>query len=72
MILKKIMGQHYHEGSARIIAWDDTVQEMEGLPQKWAVLAKATGGVPQVEVYGNFYCHQRSLISDTILCEDWW
>jgi hypothetical protein len=30
MILKKIMGQHYHEGSARVIAWDDMVQEMEG------------------------------------------
>jgi hypothetical protein len=29
-ILKKIMGQHYHEGSARVVAWDDTVQEMEG------------------------------------------
>ncbi len=24
------MGQHYHEGSTRVIAWDDTVQEMEG------------------------------------------
>jgi hypothetical protein len=30
MILKKIMGQHYHKGSARVIAWDDKVQEMEG------------------------------------------
>jgi hypothetical protein len=29
-ILKNIMGQHYHEGSTRVIAWDDTVQEMEG------------------------------------------
>jgi hypothetical protein len=29
-ILKKIMGQHYHEGSARVIAWNDTVQEVEG------------------------------------------
>ncbi len=29
-ILKKIMGQHYHKGSARIIALDNTVQEMEG------------------------------------------
>jgi hypothetical protein len=28
MILKKVMGQHYHEGSACIIAWDDTVQEI--------------------------------------------
>jgi hypothetical protein len=24
------MGQHYHEGSARVIPWNDTVQEMEG------------------------------------------
>ncbi len=24
------MGQHYHKGSTRIIAWDNTVQEMEG------------------------------------------
>ncbi len=24
------MGQHYHEGSACVIVWDDTVQEMEG------------------------------------------
>ncbi len=24
------MGQHYHEGSARVNAWEDTVQEMEG------------------------------------------
>jgi hypothetical protein len=29
-ILKNIMGQHYHKGSTRVIAWDDTVQEMEG------------------------------------------
>ncbi len=30
MILKKVKGQHYHEGSARVFNWDDTVQEMEG------------------------------------------
>jgi hypothetical protein len=30
MILKKYIGQHYHEGSACIIVWDNMVQEMEG------------------------------------------
>ncbi len=30
VILKKIMKNHYHNGSARVIAWDDTVQEKEG------------------------------------------
>jgi hypothetical protein len=30
VILKKIFGHHYHKGSARIIAWDNMVQEMEG------------------------------------------
>jgi hypothetical protein len=29
IILKKIMKNNYHEGSASIIAWDYTVQEME-------------------------------------------
>jgi hypothetical protein len=29
-ILRKFMGEQYHKGHARIIAWDDTVQEMEG------------------------------------------
>ncbi len=29
IILKKIMKDKYHEGSARVIVWDDTVQEME-------------------------------------------
>jgi hypothetical protein len=29
-ILTKIMGQHYHVGSACVITWDNTVQEMEG------------------------------------------
>jgi hypothetical protein len=30
MILQKIMGEQYHEGHARVIAWGDTVQEMAG------------------------------------------
>jgi hypothetical protein len=29
-ILQKIMGEQFHKGHARVIAWDDTVQEMEG------------------------------------------
>jgi len=28
-ILKKIMGENYHESSARVVAWDDTALEMQ-------------------------------------------
>jgi hypothetical protein len=46
IILKKIMKDNYHEGSARVIAWDDTVQEMEG--KKVHPKNGLYGGMPQV------------------------
>jgi hypothetical protein len=63
IILKKIMKDNYHEGSACVIAWDDMVQEMEG--KKVHPKHGLFWGKPQV-VYLKWKCTGTFIVIDKL------
>jgi hypothetical protein len=61
-VLKIITKDDYRKSCACVIAWNNTVQEMEAkkVHSKYGLFwGQAAGSIPQVEVHGHTHCHEK-------------